>query len=196
MDAAGFTGLSVQEVHAMRQDIQRQRGIFTKPRISLALAVVVLAAALIASVGVTRWRAAQTDAIRAAATATASTLPQPTSVHIVRIPGNEPHFQIVPLDRTITDSSQGQHLYQTILNLPVSCGCGACAVTPEAYVLTFYRNGQAVLTARAGVCGGVDLDRGNPKDTREFRNRRGPPAFWAELAQVLGLPGSAVEPFI
>lgn len=163
----------------MKQDIQKRRDIFTKPRASLLLVVVVLLAAMLAYVGITRGLASQ---------------PQPTSVHIVRIPGNEPSFHIVPLDRTVTDTSQVQHLYQTILNLPVSCGCVACAPTLEAYVLTFYRNGQAVLTARAGFCGGVNLDRGNPNDTRDFLSRQSTLAFWVELAHVLGLPLSDVEP--
>ena len=163
----------------MKQDIQKHRRIFTSPRVSLLLAIVVLLAVLAAYVGITRGLAAQ---------------PQPTSVHIVRIRGNEPNVPIVPLDRTIMDTSQVQHLYQTILSLPASCDCGACAATLEAYVLTFYRNGQAILTVRAGFCGGVDVDRGNPNDTPAFRYRQGPAAFWAELAHVLGISQSDVEP--
>jgi hypothetical protein len=177
----------------MRQDIQRHSGVFPKLRIGLALAVVVLAAALIAYIGVTRWQAAQTAA---SATATAAAPPQPASVHIVRIQGNESNFQIVPLDRTITDTGQVQHLYQTILNLPVSCGCGACMADPGAYVLTFFSNNRAILTVQAHtrMCWDVDLDRGNPNDTRDFLYRQATSTFWAELAQVLGVPQSDVEP--
>jgi hypothetical protein len=177
----------------MRQGIPRHRDVFPKLRISLALAVVVLAAALIAYIGVTRWRAAQTAA---SATATAAAQPQPTSVHVVQIRGNESTFQIVPLDRTITDTNQAQHLYQTILNLPVSCGCGACMPDPEAYVLTFCLNNRVILTVQAhtGMCWDVDLDRGSPNDTRDFLRRQATSTFWAELAQVLGVPQSDVEP--
>jgi hypothetical protein len=177
----------------MRQDIPRHSGVIPKLRISLALAVVVLAAALIAYIGVNRWQVTQTAA---SATATAAAQPQPTSVHIVRIQGNESSFQIVPLNRTITDTKQVQHLYQTILNLPVSCGCGACMPDPEAYVLTFFLNHRAILTvqAHAGMCWDVDLDRGNPNDTRDFLYRQATATFWAELAQVLAVPPSDVEP--
>jgi hypothetical protein len=176
----------------MRQDIQKHHGVFTKPRIGLALAVVVLAAALMAYFGVTRGRTAQAAA---SATTTSIAQPQPTSVHIVRIRGNEPNFHIVPLDRTITHTSQVQKLYDLVLTLPPAhLGACAAAPVPEAYVLTFYRNGQSVLTARAGFCPGIDLDRGNPKDALTFRERRATPAFLSELAQVLGLSVSELEP--
>ena len=170
----------------MTEDTQERRGLRMKPHISVVL-VVVLVAALLACAAITYSLAAQK---------VASFQSQPTSVHIIRVPGNEPTFQVVPLDRTITDTSQVQHLYQTILNLPVSCGCAACVADPEAYILTFNRNSQVVLTVRAhtGMCWNVDLDRGNPKDTREFRSRQATPAFWSELSHELGIPRSELVP--
>lgn len=106
----------------MTEDTQERRGLRMKPHISVVL-VVVLVAALLAYAAITRGLAAQI---------VVTSQSQPTSVHIVRVAGNEPTFQVVPLDRTITDTSQVRHLYQTILNLPVSCGCVACVADPEA----------------------------------------------------------------
>lgn len=172
----------------MKQDIQGRRNNYTKPRCGLLLTLVVLLAAVITYAGLTLGPTTRS---------TEAAQPQPTSVHIVRIPGNEPNFQIVPLDRTIVDTSQVQHLYQTILSLPANCGCAACALTPEAYMMTFYLNSQVILTVRAGFCGEVDLDRGNPNDTAAFRYRRqGSLAFWAELAHMLGIPQSQLEPYL
>ncbi len=170
----------------MIEDAQERRALRMKPRIGIVL-VVVLVTTLLAYAAITHRLADQT---------VATSQSQPTSVHIVRVAGNEPTFQIVPLDRTITDTSQVQHLYQTILNLPVSCSCGACVADPEAYGLTFYRNSQAILTVRAhtGMCWDVGLDRGNPKDTREFRYRQATPAFWSELSHELSIPQSELVP--
>jgi hypothetical protein len=177
----------------MRQDIPSRSGVFPRLRLSLALAVVVLAAALLAYVGVTRWWAAQTAA---SAPTIASTLLQPMSVHIVRVPGNTPTAPIVPLDRTLTDVRQVQHLYQTTLNLPNRfLTDGACMGDPEDYLLTFSRDSQVLLTVRVhtGLCWDVELYRG---DSPTIVPRRATRAFWAELAQVLGLPLAEVEPLI
>ncbi len=145
-----------------------------------------LLAVLVAYVGVTRGLDAQSPS---------SFQPQPTSVHIVRTPGNVPNFQIIPLDRTITDTNQVQKSYSIVLTLPpANLGACAAAAVPEAYVLTFYRNGQSVLMARAGFCPGVYLDRGNPNDTLAFRDRFATSAFWSELSHILGIPHSQLEP--
>lgn len=172
----------------MTQTSQEQRRPRIKLRGSIVLLVVVLIAALLAYVGVTHTFAAQP---------TATLQPQPTSVHIVRVPGNEPQFHIAPLDRTITDTSQVQHLYQTVLHLPGRfIGGGACAGESEAYTLTFSRNSQEILTMQAhtGLYWAVVLDRGNPTDTGTFLYRQATRAFWSELAHMLGIPYSDVEP--
>ncbi len=170
----------------MTEEAQERRGLHMKPHVSVVL-VIVLVAALLAYAAAAQMLATQT-------LATSQALP--TSVHIVRVPGNEPTFQIVPLDRTITETSLVQHLYQIILNLPVSCSCGACVGDPEAYALNFYRNSQVILMVRAhtGMCWDVGLDRGNPKDTQEFHYRQATPAFWSELSRGLGIPQSELVP--
>ena len=119
----------------MNQASQEHRGIRIKPRSRIALVALALVAALLVCAGVTH-----------AVVAYVTTVSQPTSV------------RIAPLDRTIMDMSQVRMLYDTVLALPTA-GFGTCAAkpTPEAYVLTFYRNGQCILTARAGFCPGVSI---------------------------------------
>jgi hypothetical protein len=121
---------------------------------------------------------------------------QPTSVRIMRIPGATTTTPLVPIDRTISDTSQVQELYQTVLHLPGRFLGGACAADPEAYRLTFLHASRVLLTMQAhtGLCGDVTLDRGNPADTNTFRQRRTTPAFWSELAGLLDLPVATVEP--
>jgi hypothetical protein len=180
----------------MPPDLQDQRGPNIRSRtrtVILAVLVGMLFAALLAYLGATRL-------FLTGLPPTSTAQPQPTSVHVVRIPGagygTGTPTPLVPLDRTITDTSWVQHLYQTALHLPGRFLGEACAPDPEAYMLTFYRSSRVLLTMQAhtGLCGDVTLDRGNPADTGAFRYRRTTPTFWSELADLLGLPLSAVDP--
>jgi hypothetical protein len=152
------------------------------------LTALVLALVLLAACGASpNGTKAEPTATIVRANATATSLPLPTSLTVLRYSPQD--NRVGPFQQTSQDAAKVQELYRALDTLPYKVPAIGCPLYAEGfgYELSFMQGNTLVLQVMLQTCYGVSIS--NSPDCRQWA-----PALTEQIAATLGVPVSALGP--